>query len=74
MAQVITEDHKRILREKGYTIEDMGKVWGKLYAGKFRFFVWDDFGQTQDSEDAAWADAWQYEPQRQAYLASRVMP
>lgn len=56
----------------GYKIEDVGEVWGDEWAGQFRWINdeldGDTFGAIQYSEEAAWADAEQYQRQLQAAI------
>jgi len=52
----------------GYTVEDMGAVWGEDFAGQYRWInkrhtqdQGDGFGVIQYSEGEAWSDAVQFE-------------
>lgn len=60
---MITEQRKEYLTLMGYTIEDMGAVWGEEYAGQYRFLNYeeDDFGVIHFSPEAAWEDCDQYD-------------
>ena len=55
------------LEAMGYTVEDMGAVWGDDFAGQYRWInsthgdKSDGFGVTQYSEGEAWSDAIQFE-------------
>lgn len=54
----------RKLEEMGYSVEDMGDVWGGNFSGQFRWIngdVGDGFGCIQYSIDAAWEDALQFQ-------------
>ncbi|WKZ86302.1 hypothetical protein N5B55_04950 [Ralstonia pickettii] len=62
---MITEQRKSELQQKGFSVEDMEKVWGPgWWSGQFRWVrkECDDFqdGDTSDSEDAAWVEADRY--------------
>lgn len=68
---MITQAQKDVLTAAGYTIEDMGAVWGQDYAGQYRWMNdqheedgGDGFGVEQYSEDDAWEDALQFQEQQ----------
>lgn len=55
------------LEAMGYTVEDMGAVWGEDFAGQYRWLnathgdKSDGFGVIQYSLAEAWSDAIQFE-------------
>lgn len=59
---MITEEQKEGLIALGYTVEDVGAVWGAEWVGLHRWIDKkdDDFGVLRDSEEEAWADALRY--------------
>ena len=60
---MLTAERQSELTQLGYTIEDVHAAWGEDYKGQFRFMINEDqdWGEIQYSEEAAWADADQYE-------------
>ena len=60
MKTLITEVQKAELVEFGYTVEDIGAVWGPEHNGTYRWWLGDDFQDYEPSysEDAAWYNAW----------------
>ena len=62
---MITQARKDELIAAGYSIEDMGAVWGADFAEQYRWLNarhdGDGFGVIQYSLDDAWADADQFE-------------
>lgn len=67
---MITQAQKEVLQAAGYTVEDMGAVWGSDFAGQYRWMNethepggGDGFGVIQYDLEAAWDDALQFQEQ-----------
>lgn len=67
--KLANHDEKQALVAAGYSVENMGAVWGSDFVGRYRWInethenVGGGFGIIQYSEDDAWADAMNFQEQ-----------